>query len=235
MAFVMDNVVGTCTMLEFARKSGCKAFVYFSTDEVFGPAAEGQAFKEWDRYKSGNPYAATKAGGEELALAYHNTYGVPVIITHTMNVVGRRQHWEKFVPSTIGKVLKGEIVTIHASPDMKTPGSRFYISADSVAEALVRISETGEEAGQKFNIVGAEEINNLDMARRIAAAMRKELRYELVDFHSSRPGHDLRYALDGQLLRDKLGFAPKLDIKPVVDWYLHNPSWLAPGCKEMLT
>ena len=95
MEFVLDNVVGTCNILEFARtQENLKRFIYFSTDEVFGPAPEGIKYKENDRYNSTNPYSATKAGGEELAVAYENTYGLPIYITHTMNVFGERQHPE---------------------------------------------------------------------------------------------------------------------------------------------
>jgi len=93
MEFVMDNVVGTCNILEFARsQDNLERFIYFSTDEVFGPAPDGIKYKENDRYNSTNPYSASKAGGEELAVAYENTYGLPVYITHTMNVFGERQH-----------------------------------------------------------------------------------------------------------------------------------------------
>lgn len=234
LAFVMDNVVATCNLLQFARSNVPKRFLYFSTDEVFGPCGEERAgFREWDRYKSGNPYAATKAGGEELALAFHNTYGVPVVITHTMNVVGRRQHWEKFVPGTIGKVLKREKVLIHANADLTQAGSRFYISADDVA-SMVHTLLGASVPGEKYNIVGAEEVDNLQMARRIAAAVGLPLDYELVDFHSSRPGHDLRYALNGEKLRDLWNFAPTLNLIPIVNWYLQRPDWLAPGCKELL-
>jgi dTDP-glucose 4,6-dehydratase len=227
MAFVMDNVVATCTILEYARKVGCEKFLYFSTDEVFGPAAEGTAFKEWDRYNSGNPYSATKAGGEELALAYGNTYGLNVIISHTMNVVGARQHWEKFVPLVIGKVMRGEKVYIHSDKTRTKPGSRFYIDAKDVALATHLLLDDGE-AG-KYNIVGAKEIDNLTLARQIAAITGKRLLHECVDFHSSRPGHDLRYALDGTLMREQFGFAPVLDLDSVVKWYLENPNWLAPA------
>lgn len=226
MAFVMDNVVATCTVLEFARKVGCEKFIYFSTDEVFGPAPEGTAFKEWDRYNSGNPYSATKAGGEELALAYGNTYGLNIIITHTMNVVGPRQHWEKYVPLVIGKVLRGEKLYIHADNTKTKPGSRFYIDARDVAKATHDLLNGGT-AG-KYNIVGAEEIDNLTLAKRIAEVVGKPLIYELVDFHSSRPGHDLRYALDGTLLKERFGFAPKLNLESIVNWYLKNQDWLAP-------
>ena len=94
---VMDNVVGTFNLLELARKVKPKLFLYFSTDEVFGPNIHKEKFKEWDRFNPGSPYSATKAAGEDLCLAYHNTYGVPVIITHCMNVFGSGQHEEKFM------------------------------------------------------------------------------------------------------------------------------------------
>ena len=116
MEFVMDNVVGTCNILEFARKQEkLKRFIYFSTDEVFGPAPEGIKYKENDRYNSTNPYSATKAGGEELAVAYENTYGLPIYITHTMNVFGERQHPEKFIPKAIRYARDGETLTIHSN------------------------------------------------------------------------------------------------------------------------
>ena len=107
MEFVLDNVVATCNLLDFARalKTVEKIF-YFSTDEVFGPAQKHD-YQEWDRYKSSNPYAATKAGGEELSIAFENTYKLPVVITHCMNVFGERQHVEKFIPLVIKKILQG--------------------------------------------------------------------------------------------------------------------------------
>ena len=106
MEFVLDNVVGTANILEFARKTNknLDRFIYFSTDEVFGPAPKGIDYKENDRYNSTNPYSATKAGGEELAVAYQNTYGLPIYITHTMNVFGERQHPEKFIPMSIKNI-----------------------------------------------------------------------------------------------------------------------------------
>lgn len=200
--FVMTNVVGTYNMLEFARKQkNLKAFLYFSTDEVFGPAPGDTLYKEWDRYNSGNPYSATKAGGEELTLAYGNTYKLPVMITHTMNVFGAMQHPEKFVPMTVAKVLKGEKVIIHANADKTKAGSRFYIHADNVAKAVWFVLNKGK-LQDKYNIVGEQEVDNLQLAQRIAEILGKPLNYELVDFHSSRPGHDLRYGLDGSKLAE---------------------------------
>ena len=226
MAFVLDNVVGTCNILDFARKVPCERFIHFSTDEVFGPAPEGTAFKEWDRYKSGNPYAASKAGAEELAISYHNTFGIPVIVTHTMNVCGERQSPEKFIPMTIANVRDGNEVIIHASKDLTKAGSRFYIDAKDVARGVMLLLEVGE-IGEKYNLVGGEEIDNLELAQRIATAVGKPLKYKMLDFHSSRPGHDLRYALDGSKMAS-IGFKPSApDIQRITDWYLENQDkWL---------
>ena len=202
MEFVLDNVVGTANILEYARRvnesNKLERFIYFSTDEVFGPAPKGVDYKENDRYNSTNPYSATKAGGEELAVAYENTYRLPVYITHTMNVFGERQHPEKFIPMCIKKIRDGESVTIHSDKTKKIPGSRHYIHAEDVAEAIYFILtnklkdeiDFGGAKCPKFNIVGSEELNNLALAQIIANCQNKELIYEMVDFHSSRPGHD---------------------------------------------
>lgn len=234
MEFVLDNVVGTCNVLDYARTlDGLELFNYFSTDEVFGPAPEGVAFKEWDRYRSSNPYAASKAGGEELAYSYYNTYGLPLIITHTMNVFGERQHPEKFIPKTINAVLRGEKLFIHSDPSKTKAGVRSYIHARNVMEALLFLvcqHEKGTKlTGDKVNIVGEQEMDNLALAQFIAKTIGKPLHYELVDFHGSRPGHDLRYALDGEKLRG-MGFEyPKTfedSLTKTVQWYLAHPEWL---------
>lgn len=228
MAFVMDNVVATCHLLNFARDAQVSRFLYFSTDEVFGPAPEKTAYHEWDRYRSGNPYAATKAGAEELCLAYHNTYGLPVIITHTMNVYGQRQHPEKFIPNTIAKIDAGDTVIIHANRDLTKAGSRFYIHAQDVAQAVQFVLKNGTP-GDKYNIVGECEVDNLSLARCIAEAMDKPLHYEMVDFHSQRPGHDLRYALSGAKL-EAMGWTPSTDfvtrLTQTVHWTLCHRQWL---------
>jgi len=243
--FVMSNVVGTMEMLMFARtQKNLKAFVYFSTDEVFGPAPVEVQYPEWARYNSGNPYAAAKAGGEELALAFANTYGIPVIITHTMNVFGERQHPEKFIPLVIRKVLNDEVVTIHANKDKTKAGSRYWIHARNVAAALSFLLDLWEndpttriprptfwrpDNADKFNIVGEREVDNLEMAQTIARILDRELRFEMVDFHSSRPGHDLRYALDGSKMN---GFGWELPVnfeeslRNTVEWTIKNDKWL---------
>jgi dTDP-glucose 4,6-dehydratase len=229
--FVQANVVGTFHMLQFARSQGSlKRFVYFSTDEVFGPAPPGVAFKEWDRYNSGNPYSATKAGGEELCLAWHNTYKVPVMITHTMNAFGERQHPEKFIPLVVRKVLAGEVIQIHSNPGRTASGSRFYIHCRNIAAAMLFLLEKGE-VGEKYNVVGEREISNLDLAQFIAKVIGRELNYQMVDFHSSRPGHDLRYCLDGTRMKDMGWTIPatfEASLEKTVRWMLQpeNLKWL---------
>jgi dTDP-glucose 4,6-dehydratase len=230
LSFVMDNVVGTCNLLNFARTvENLQLFIYFSTDEVFGPAPEGTAYKEWDRYRSGNPYAASKAGGEELAIAFENTYKLPIIVTHTMNVFGERQHPEKFIPMAIRNILAGETLTIHANKDKTKAGTRFYIHARNVCKALLFLTQNSSSSGNKYNIVGEREVDNLQLAQMIAKIIGKPLKYEMVDFHSSRPGHDLRYALDGTKLKS-LGFQyPKnfeQSLSKSVQWYLKRQDWL---------
>lgn len=228
MSFVMDNVVATCNMLNFARSYSCKKFLYFSTDEVFGPAPGQTAYKEWDRYRSSNPYAATKAGGEELTIAFHNTYGVPAFVTHTMNVIGPRQHYEKYVPGTLRKIIMGETVLIHSDSTKTQPGSRFYIDARDVADAVLFLLNTATP-GEKYNIVGEREIDNLALAKLIEYEAGLPMNAELVSWHGSRPGHDLRYGLSGEKLRG-MGWKPKLSIEEsisqIVSWYLANHSWL---------
>ena len=240
MEFVQDNVVGTVNMLDYARKHlpNLERFVYFSTDEIYGIAPAGVAYKEYDRYNSTNPYSASKAAAEEFCVAYENTYKMPIVVTHTMNVFGERQHPEKFIPATIQKVRDGETVVIHADPSRTVAGSRMYIHAKDVAEGLMFIlnlkdyqhtGDYGHAHCPKFNLVGTEEIDNLTLAQMIAAAVGKELKYEMTDFHTSRPGHDMRYALDGGLLAS-LGWEPKIKlserIKGMVDWTLKHERWL---------
>ena len=240
MEFVQDNIVGTVNLLQYARTlKKLEKFVYFSTDEVFGPSPHGVNYKERDRYNSTNPYSASKAAGEEMCVAFQNTYNMPIIITHTMNVFGERQHPEKFIPMTIRKVRDGETVTFHSDITKTIPGSRHYIHAKDVADGLLFLLcqpveipidvDYGGAKCPKFNLVGPEEINNYDLCVLIANAQGKPLNYEMVDFHSSRPGHDLRYALSGDYMKS-LGWTPKISFKEriaqVVAWTLENDRWL---------
>ena len=238
MEFILDNVMGTANILEFARtQDNLERFIYFSTDEIFGPAPGGVKYKENDRYNSTNPYSASKAGGEELVVAYENTYKLPAIITHTMNVFGERQHPEKYIPMCIKRARDGEVITIHSNAEKTKAGSRHYIHAKDVADALMFLlpydvsgleNDFGGAKCQKFNIVGATELDNLALARMIADIQGKTLKYEMVDFHSQRPGHDLRYALDGTKMKN-MGWEPqpvKQRLEEVVNWTLNNERWL---------
>ena len=237
--FVHDNVVGTVNLLNFAKElNNLEKFVYFSTDEIFGNAPEGVSYGEYDRYNSTNPYSASKAAAEEFCVAYENTYKMPIYITHTMNVFGERQHPEKFIPMVIQKVRDNKKVIVHANEEKTKAGSRHYIHAQDVADGLMFIlklknyshkGDFGNAKCPKFNLVGPEEIDNLTLAKMIAKVQNKELIYELVDNHSSRPGHDLRYSLSPKLLKD-LGWEPKIKlsqrIEEVVKWSLKNNRWL---------
>jgi dTDP-glucose 4,6-dehydratase len=245
--FFKVNLMGTVEMLEFARKQDhLKKFIFFSTDEVFGPASENINYKEGDRHNPGNPYSAAKAGAEDACVAYANTYRRPIMITNTMNVFGERQHPEKFIPMTVQKVLASETVRIHANKEKTEAGSRFWIHARNVSSALLFLLEKVDEfldikdtSKGKFNIVGEKEIDNLSLAKLIANILGKELKYEMVDFHSSRPGHDLRYALDGNKL-EKLGWHhPKpleVSLSKTIRWITapENKRWfeLKPFNKE---
>ncbi len=243
MEFVMDNTVGTVNLLEYARTlPNLERFIYFNTDEIFGIAPPGVAYKENDRYNSTNPYSASKAAAGEFCVAYENTYRLPIFITNTMNVMGERQHPEKFIPKSIQKMLKGERIIVHSDSTKTVPGSRFYIHARDVANALlfllnlnedqlrtVKLPDYGGAKCPKFNIVGKDEIDNLSLIKMIGSHLGINPDYELVDFHSSRPGHDLRYALDGSFMKS-LGWEPQLSLdermKETVEWFSKNTEWL---------
>jgi dTDP-glucose 4,6-dehydratase len=238
MEFVQDNVVGTVNLMDYARNlDSLDLFVYFSTDEVFGPAPYGINYKENDRYNSTNPYSASKAAAEEFVVAYENTYKLPAIITHTMNVFGERQHPEKYIPLCIKRVRDNEKISIHSNPEKTKAGSRHYIHARDVADALMFLykqdlsklpADPGGAKCQKFNIVGSTEIDNLELAQYIADVQGKSLNYEMLDFHSQRPGHDLRYALDGSKMKD-MGWVPQpvyQRLEESIHWTLKNDRWL---------
>jgi dTDP-glucose 4,6-dehydratase len=145
-----------------------------------------------------------------------------------MNAFGGRQHVEKFIPLCIKKVLNDELVYIHSYPDKKESGTRFYIHAQNIASAVLFLINNGI-IGEKYNIAGEKEVSNLDLALLISKFMNKELKYEMIDFHSSRPGHDLRYGLDGNKIYE-LGWNPKFDfeksLEKTVKWTLNNLDWL---------
>lgn len=241
VGFFKDNCMGTVNLLECLRQfkdtflSPTGRFIYFSTDEVFGPAPEGVNFKEWDRFNPNNPYAAAKAAAEVACDAFANTYQLPISVIHCMNVYGERQHPEKFIPLCIKKVLNGETVTIHANKDKTKAGTRFYLHARNISDAVLFVLQNGKTLNAftqegKYNVCGDKEVSNLEMAQTIAGILGKELKYDMVDFHSSRPGHDLRYALDGSYIKEQGWVAPlsfEESLKKTIEWTIKNADkWL---------
>lgn len=235
---VENNVKLILVMLEYARSAKPDFFFQVSTDEVYGPAPLGVNHKEWEIILPSNPYSASKAAQEAIAISYWRTYGVPVVLTNTMNNIGEMQDREKFVPMLISNIYNGLPSTIHGKTG--NDGSRFYLHAREHASALNFIANntipTGyrDSAGNiirpdRYNVVGSVEMSNLELAKLIAEIMGKELKYELVDFHSTRPGHDRRYALDGTKLA-KLGWFLESDfeesLERTIAWTVDHPEWM---------
>lgn len=219
---VFDNVLATVNVLEFARKQkNLKLMNYFSTDEVNGPSEHGELFTEMAPHRPSNPYSAGKAGGEDYCFAYFKTYGVPVFISNTMNICGKDQNKEKYIPTVIRCVKNGETLPVYSNKDKTKAGSRFWISAYDVADAINFLLEKAIP-GEKYNIVGTE-MDNLDLAKMIARIIGKPLLYEMFNFHSSRPGHDIAYRMTGEKMA-KMGWTLKRgieeELKQIVQDYL---------------
>lgn len=241
--FIENNVQLITNVLDYARTAQPAVVLHMSTDEVYGPAPDGYEHREWDPVLPSNPYSASKAAQEAVCFTYWRTYDVAVVITNTMNILGEMQDPEKFVPKTLRALLAGQPITVHVSPDGR-PGSRFYLHARNLADAWLWLlrHHTPQAYGtysrpSRFHIVGEREVDNLEMARTLAdLAGVAEPRLDLVDFHSSRPGHDLRYALDGSKLAAAGWVAPlplEESLRRTVDWTVRHPEWL--GLREAVT
>lgn len=227
--FIHNNVMSTVHLLEYARNlENLEKFFYFSTDEVFGAAPNDVSYKEWDRHRPTNPYSASKSAAENICISYENTYKLPIIIVNVMNAFGERQYVEKFIPKCVKYILEGKILEIHCNNDCTVPGSRFYIHGRNIATAVLFLLKNGV-IGDKYNVTGEKEVNNLEMAQFIANVMDKELKYDMVNFHEDRPGHDERYALDGSKLIEmgwKLPLNFEESLRKTVLWTLDNMEWL---------
>ena len=224
-------------ILDFARESRVEAFIQCSTDEVYGPAADGEFHGEWDAIVPSNPYSASKAAQEAFCIAYWRTYGLPLILTQCMNMVGERQEPTKYLPRIIKAVMAGDEVVVHGRPGWI--GSRMYLDARNLADAWLFLLRTHkpivyEDAADctrpsRFNVCGCEEVSNLELAERVASIIGKPLRYRFEDFHMTRPGHDRRYALDGSRLWS-LGWQPPIPLdetlRRVIAWTLEHQEWL---------
>jgi len=240
---INNNVKVTLNLLEWARtKEGLKSFVQISTDEVYGAAHDDYLHKEWDPIIPSNPYSASKACQEAIAVSYWRTFGVPVVITNTMNNIGEKQHPDKFLPMIIRNLRDGKTIPIHAVNGVV--GSRFYLHARNHADAVLNIIDRHEEIPQypspgrklphndrplRLNVVGDKEMSNNELVQMIGDIMDVIPNDHLVDAHTSRPGHDLRYALDGTKMREWGWAAPvsfEDSLTKTVRWYLDNEEWL---------
>jgi dTDP-glucose 4,6-dehydratase len=259
--FVQNNVALMLNALEVARAIEPRLFLQMSTDEVYGPAYGEHRHAEWEPAVPSNPYSASKAAQEAIAVSYWRTYGVPVVITNTMNIIGEMQDGEKYLPKIIKSLRAGRPVPVHTAPD-GTPGSRFYLHARNLADAWLYLTRrytedepdvttlSGERIRiamgpaqyrdgaftrpERYNIVGEREVDNVELVHMVGGAMGLDPGVvdnliEPTSFHASRPGHDLRYALDGSKL-DALGWEPPVSleksIETTVRWSLDNPLWL---------
>jgi dTDP-glucose 4,6-dehydratase len=253
--FIENNVAVILNTLELARVLKPQAVVIISTDEVYGPVEPGQAHAEWAAVLPSNPYSASKAAQEAVSIAYWRTYGVPVILTNTMNMIGERQDVSKFVPKTLRAVLAGEEAVIHGSPGHA--GSRHYLHARNLADAVIWLLRNtrptmylahdldtakaacrAERKGRpwfdpdrpdRYNVASPDRLDNLELAAMIAHFAGRNLRWRWEDFHATRPGHDAHYGLDpGKILG--LGWKPPVafeeSLRRTVAWTMNHREWL---------
>jgi dTDP-glucose 4,6-dehydratase len=238
--FIQTNLVGTFTMLEAARRhwstldEGGKArfrFHLISTDEVFGSLNDGDEANENSRYQPNSPYAASKAGADHLARAWHRTYGLPVVATNCSNNYGPWQFPEKLIPLMILNALDGKKLPVYG----KGSNVRDWLYVGDHAAALTLVLRKGH-VGETYNIAGREQHANIAIVKMICAILDETLprslhrpHETLIEFVTDRPGHDLRYAVDDAKIRRELGWQPKetleTGLKKTVQWYLDNRDW----------
>ena len=238
--FIHTNLVGTFTMLEAARSywraldADTQArfrFHLISTDEVFGSLDAGVEADENARYQPNSPYAASKAGADHLARAWHRTYGLPVIATNCSNNYGPWQFPEKLIPLMILNALAGKKLPVYG----QGTNVRDWLYVNDHAAALALVVSRGK-VGETYNIAGREQHANLAIVKAVCAILDEALpqsphrpHEKLIEFVADRPGHDLRYAVDDTKLRRELGWAPQetlaTGLKKTVHWYLDNRDW----------
>ena len=234
--FIKTNTDIAVNLLEYAREIKPEVFLQISTDEVYGASGRDQRHKEWSAIIPSNPYAASKACQEAIAISYWRTYGVPVVITNTMNNFGEMQQGSKY-PAMLQKwIANGDTVTIHGSEDGDI-GTRYYIHSRNHSDALLFILQNcppamysqGADRPDRYNVTGDKQVSNLELAELVAKHMGKELKYVIEDYHSTRPGHDRHYGLDGTKLRE-LGWKSPLSfeesLKNTIEWQAEHPEWL---------
>ena len=241
--FIQTNIVGTYSLLECARsywrqlsssKQDDFRFHHISTDEVFGTLGKTDSFTEETAYDPRSPYSASKASSDHLVRAWHETYGLPVVLSNCSNNYGPYHFPEKLIPLMIIKALKGEKLPVYGTGE----NIRDWLYVDDHANALCKILFEGKK-GESYNVGGNAEVSNLDVVRNICRLL-DELsprpgmsRYEeQIDFVADRPGHDYRYAIDSTKIRNELGWKPietfETGLRRTVGWYLANSSWWKP-------
>jgi dTDP-glucose 4,6-dehydratase len=244
-AFLRTNVMGTQTLLDVAlhywrdRDEAERAafrLVLVSTDEVFGSLAPGERATELSRYDPRSPYAASKAAADHLACAWHQTYGLPVIVTNCVNNFGPRQFPEKLVPLAILNAIEGRPIGLYGDG----LNIRDWIHCDDHASAVLAVLEEGR-IGESYVIGARAEMSNLEIVRQICrhvdnATRRASPSERLITFVTDRPGHDRRYAVDPSKLERHTGWTARLTfedgLRDCVAWYLANPGWWQPLRRE---
>ena len=218
--FIDTNIIGTINLLKLSVKYDVQMFHHISTDEVYGALElDEPPFTEKSPYNPQNPYAASKAASDHFVMSYHNTYGLPVMITNCSNNYGPRQHREKLIPKTINNILEGKKIPIYSQGE----NIRDWIYVEDHCAGILGISYAGD-VGQKYNIGGECEMTNLELVKMIIKLMNAS--EDLIEFVDDRPGHDLRYAIDNAKIYKTISFQPEFNIedglKKTIDWYEKN-------------
>jgi dTDP-glucose 4,6-dehydratase len=218
--FIDTNIIGTINLLKLSVKYDVQMFHHISTDEVYGALKLNEPpFTENSPYNPQNPYAASKAASDHFVMSYHNTYGLPVMITNCSNNYGPRQHREKLIPKTINNILEGKKIPIYSQGE----NIRDWIYVEDHCAGILGISYAGD-VGQKYNIGGECEMTNLELVKMIIKLMNAS--EDLIEFVDDRPGHDLRYAIDNAKIYKTISFQPEINIedglKKTIDWYEKN-------------
>ncbi|MBU0571913.1 MAG: dTDP-glucose 4,6-dehydratase [Candidatus Omnitrophica bacterium] len=221
--FFMTNIYGVKTLLEAARRKGCEKFIQISSDEVYGSVPSGLS-KEDDILRPRSPYSASKAAGDLLALSYHTTYGLPVMVTRSSNNFGPYQYPEKVIPLFIANLIQGKKVPLYGDGG----NVRDWLFVEDNCAALDMILREGTP-GEVYNIGGSNQISNLELTRQILSTMGNDV--SSIEHVNDRPGHDRRYALDSRKMQ-KIGWAPDAEfqenLKKTIKWYKENEDWWVP-------
>lgn len=227
-AFLQSNFAGVKVLLDQAKEQNVKKFVQISTDEVYGQVIEGSSI-ESDKLDPRNPYSAAKAAGELLAMSYFTTYNLPVVVTRSSNNYGPYQFPEKVIPLFITNLLRGKKVPLYG----EGKNIRDWLFVGDNCEAIEAVLQKGK-AGEIYNVGGNEELQNIDLTKKILAELGKG--EEMIERVTDRLGHDLRYSLDCSKLGKELGWKPKKDfqqgLQETVEWYKQNENWWKPMVKE---